>query len=219
MPGGKSETAVVFVLAGVNGAGKSSIGGAYLREMGLQYFNADEAAARIRDAIGCPIEEANSLAWAEGKRRLEEAIEWRSNYAFETTLGGRTIPGLLARASKSGLDVIVWFVGLSSADQHIDRVRERVSRGGHDIPEARIRERWDTSRRNLVALMPFLSELRVFDNSQDANAKRGLIPEPVLLLHVRHNRIIAPRIEEIANTPEWAKAIVACAMQIERENA
>ncbi len=219
MDGAKAETPVIYVLAGVNGAGKSSIGGAYLREIGLAYFDPDEAAARIRDADGCSTEEANSLAWTEGKQRLQAAIESRSSYAFETTLGGHTISRLLARASKSGIDVIVWFAGLSSEEQHIERVRARVRRGGHDIPETRIRERWDTSRRNLVALMPFLSELKVFDNSREADARTGRIPEPVLLLHLRDGRIIAPGVDDLANTPEWAKAIVACAMQVDRENA
>ena len=210
------ETPVVFVLAGVNGAGTSSIGGTYLRQQGLAYFNPDEAAQRIRTKIGCSIVEANSRAWAEGKRRLEEAIESRSSYAFETTLGGRTIPALLVRAADAGMEVLVWFAGLSTADQHIARVRARVAKGGHDIPEAKIRERWDASRRNLITLMPLLTELRVFDNSTEADPATGLIPEPLLLLHFQRGRIVAPPFEALARTPDWAKAIVARAMQIRR---
>jgi predicted ABC-type ATPase len=77
---------IIYVLAGVNGAGKSSIGGAALRQEGSAYFNPDEAAARIRNDL--TIEDANALAWNEGTWRLEEAIESRSDYAFESTLGG-----------------------------------------------------------------------------------------------------------------------------------
>lgn len=186
-----AETPVLFVLAGVNGAGKSSIGGAYLRQLGLAYFNPDEAAQRIRMKIGCSTEEANSLAWAEGKRRLEEAIESRSNYAFETTLGEKPIAALLVRAADSDIEVLLWF-----------------AKASHDIPDA--------SRRNLITLMPLLTELRVFDNSREADPATGSIPEPLLLLHLRRGRIIAPPIEALASTPEWAKAIVARAMQIHR---
>ena len=50
-------------------------------------------------------------------------------------------PGLLAEAAKRGIEVRVFFVGLDSADAHIERVRQRVRAGGHDIPEAAIRRR------------------------------------------------------------------------------
>jgi predicted ABC-type ATPase len=203
---------IIYVLAGVNGAGKSSIGGAALRQEGSVYFNPDEAAARIRKELGCTVEEANALAWSEGKRRLEEAIESHSDYAFESTLGGNTIPALLAHAAEEGFHVLVWFAGLTTADQHIARVRARVAAGGHDIPEAQIRERWETSRRNLITLLPLLSELKVFDNSEEAVGAQ--IPEPILLLHWRDGKIISPSLRRLALTPEWAKPIIARAMQI-----
>jgi predicted ABC-type ATPase len=208
--------AVIFVLAGVNGAGKSSLGGALVRGRGFEYFNPDEAARRIRGATGCTLEESNSLAWEEGKQHLEAAIRGRFNHAFETTLGGRTISGLLAEAAVSGIEVIVWFIGLSSPEQHIARVRARVAAGGHDIPEEMIRKRWDSSRRNIIALMPYLTELRAFDNSEDENPAAGTIPTPRLLLHWRRNRIVAPGVAALRKTPEWAKAIIAGALKLQR---
>jgi predicted ABC-type ATPase len=102
----------ILVLAGVNGAGKSSLGGEIIRRGGLDYFNPDEAARRIKASTGCTVDEANSLAWAEGKRHLESAIKGRLNHAFESTLAGRTIPALLIDAARSGIEVLVWFVGL-----------------------------------------------------------------------------------------------------------
>jgi len=90
---------VIFVLAGVNGAGKSSIGGSFLRANHRDYFNPDDAARQIRETTGAPVEEANALAWQEGKLRLEFAIKTRSSFAFETTLGGNTIPRLLREAA------------------------------------------------------------------------------------------------------------------------
>jgi hypothetical protein len=67
----------------------------------------------------------------------------------------------------------MWFVGLSSAELHMARVRSRVARGGHDIPEERIRERYDRSRINLIELMPRLTELKVYDNSFEADPHAG----------------------------------------------
>ena len=216
MPLGRRVSPAIFVLAGVNGAGKSSLGGAFLRGTGLTYFNPDEAARRIRDTSGFSQDEANSLAWEEGKRRLESAIRGPFDYAFESTLGGNTIPALLVEAATTGIVVLVWFIGLSSAEQHIARVQARVAAGGHDIPEETIRRRWETSRRNIIALMPHLTELRVFDNSEDGNPAAGTIPEPRLLLHWRRHQIIAPSLRALRATPEWAKAVIAGALKLQR---
>jgi predicted ABC-type ATPase len=105
----KTTSACIYVLAGTNGAGKSSIGGAAIRERGADYFNPDEATRRIRLANPRISErEANSAAWHEGKRLLEEAIAKRSTFAIETTLGGETITGLLLRALAAGIEVRIW---------------------------------------------------------------------------------------------------------------
>jgi predicted ABC-type ATPase len=206
---------MIAVLAGVNGAGKSSVGGAFLTELGMSYLNPDLLAAKIRQALGCSLEEANSLAWREGKRQLETAIRDRVSHAFESTLGGNTIPGLLERAARMGIDVRVWFVGLSSPEQHIARVRARVTAGGHDIPEVKIRERWISSRRNIIALLPHLIELRVFDNSEELDAVTGRIPPPKMLLHWKRGVVIAPPRTVLASTPAWAEPIVNAALQSE----
>src|SRR5437899_2385939 len=103
---------------------------------------------------------------------------------FETTLGGATITALLERALASGLDVRVWYVGLGSVELHLARVRARVAAGGHDIPEATVRRRFHDSRLNLIRLLPRLTELRVYDNSAEADPRAGVAPEPRLLLQL-----------------------------------
>jgi len=118
---------------------------------GTDYFNPDDAAARIRHARPHVSEaEANSQAWNQGTRLLQRAIAERLNFAFETTLGGNTIAALLSSALSTGLEVRVWAVGLSSVELHIARVRARVEKGGHPIPKQKIRERFDRSRLNLI---------------------------------------------------------------------
>ena len=204
----------IAVLAGVNGAGKSSLMGAHVRALGGEYFNPDEAARRIR--AGKPRiaqREANGLAWNEGRRLLERAIAERLDYTFESTLGASTFPRLLAQAADEGAEVWVWFVGLDSPEHHLARVKARVEGGGHDIPEADIRRRWDASRQNLVALMPKLSRLWLYDNSADADPAQGRAPRPRLLLEMRGRRIVAPA--KLDDTPAWAKPLVARALQID----
>jgi len=203
----------LYVLAGVNGAGKSSIGGAAIRAAGGDYYNPDEAARALMVAnpgLGQP--EANAAAWQQGRKLLERAIDQRLDFNFETTLGGNTMPRLLAEAASRGIEVRVLYVGLASADAHIERVRQRVRAGGHDIPEADIRRRYRHSLLNLVHLLPALAELRVYDNSATADPAAGQAPRPVLVLHMRRGRIVGP--PDLARTPDWAKPIVAAALQL-----
>lgn len=214
-------TPVLFVLAGVNGAGKSSVGGAALRSQNLNYFNPDEAASRIRAVLGCSVSEANAHAWNEGKQLLEKAIRERTSHAFETTLGGRTIAHLIAEAAVAGFDVRMWFIGLATVEQHLARIRARVAAGGHDIPEEKVRERWNAARRNVISLMSTgsLTELRLFDNSAERHSTGGLIPAPPLVLHWDQGALVFPSpsaVEELEATPEWAKPIVAAALRLAR---
>ncbi|MGO9099817.1 MAG: zeta toxin family protein [Mycobacterium sp.] len=203
----------LYVLAGVNGAGKSSIGGAAIRAAGGEYYNPDEAArALVAANPGLSQTEANAAAWQQGRKLLERAIEQRLDFTFETTLGGTTMPRLLAEAASRGIEVRVFYVGLSGADAHIDRVRRRVRAGGHDIPEVDIRRRYRHSLLNLVHVLPALTELRVYDNSATADPAAGQAPLPILVLHMRRGRIVGP--PDLARTPHWAKPIVAAALQL-----
>lgn len=209
----------IFVLAGCNGAGKSSIGGAALRESGAAFHDPDEAARKIAAAnahLTPPptVDEVNAAAWNQGRTLLERAIERHLVFAFETTLGGQTMTELLERAADEGLAVHVWFAGLDDVEHHVERVRRRVARGGHDIPRETIVARYDASRRNLVRLLPRLASLRVYDNSAEADPWQGATPAPRLLMHCVERKVVAPSPMRtlLAGTPPWAKPIVAAAL-------
>ena len=206
---------VLFVLAGVNGAGKSSVGGHLLEQAGLAWFNPDTFARELVATTGCDQTEANAIAWQEGMHRLDMAIANRANHAFETTLGGRSVPAGI-RAASDTHDVLMWFCGLSSPALHIARVRARVAAGGHDIPEAKIRERYPAALQNLIALMPRLSHLLVFDNSIEA-APGDSIPDPVKVAETRAGRLVWPTtLKALRQTPDWAKPLLEAAMFLDR---
>lgn len=203
----------ILVLAGVNGAGKSSIGGDMLHQAGIPWFNPDTFTRELVAATGSPLADANAAAWQEGLRRLNAAIAHGEDYAFETTLGGNTIAARLGDASESH-DVLMWFCGLDSPEHHMARVRLRVSHGGHDIPEAKIRERYRTSIANLVALLPHLSRLQVYDNSRDAGPGTP-VADPRLLLQMEGGRIAWPTdADTLRATPDWAKPILEAALSM-----
>jgi predicted ABC-type ATPase len=210
-----SKAPIITVLAGVNGAGKSSIAGKFTEAMSGTYFNPDTVALKIR-ALHPDISaaQANGHAWQIGKELLEEAIAEKRDYRFETTLGGRSIARLLQTAAREGHQLHLWFCGLESPELHLRRVRSRVSRGGHDIPEEKIRERWNSSRENLIRLLPAIHHLRLYDNSAEADPAKGHPPCPRLLLEVKSRKITAP--SDLSNAPEWAQPIIAAAIHLHK---
>ena len=204
-----SPCPVIYVLAGVNGAGKSSIGGHLLTRSGLIWFNPDQFARELLAATGCDQTAANAAAWGEGMRRLDEAVSARRSFAFETTLGGHSVAARL-KAASSTHDVLMWFCGLASPELHIARVQARVAVGGHAIPEAKIRERWTASIANLIALLPDLAEVRVFDNSATVPPGEP-VPDPTLVAVIQNGRLAWPaagNVTQLQYTPDWAKPIL-----------
>ena len=204
---------VLYVLAGVNGGGKSSIGGHLLEQAGLTWFNPDTFARELKAETGCDQGDANAAAWQEGVRRLDAAIAQGSNYAFETTLGGHTMAAKIRTAAATH-DILMWFCGLSSPELHIARVKARVAAGGHDIPEAKIRERCVTAIENLIALVPHLAHMKAYDNSIEA-APGSAIPDPELVVETESGKLVWPiALKSFQRTPEWAKPIVEAAFSM-----
>ena len=202
----------IYVLAGTNGAGKSSVGGETIRAAGTNYFNPDEATRKIHAANPHLTEDdCNGQAWKLGADLLRRAIDEQGDFAFETTLGGNTITAMLLEALNKGIEVHMWYAGLASPELHIARVAARVATGGHNIPEKKIRERYTASRQNLVRLIPKLTTLRVFDNSAQAAPHAGAKPEPLLVLQTAAGKAIGGC--PAGQVPEWAKPLVAAAMR------
>ena len=82
-----------------------------------------------------------------------------------------------------------------------------VKAGGHDIPDATIRARFDASRLNLISFLAVATEIRVYDNSREADPGRGMAPEPRLLLHTVRGKVHAHC--SLSTVPEWANPIFA----------
>ena len=103
--------------------------------------------------------------------------------------------------------VRIWYVALSSADLHVERVAQRVERRGHGIPEADIRRRYDTSRVNVADLLTLVHEARVFDNSANFGTDP---PRPMPVVHVVEGVVVD--VLPLDQVPAWAKPIVAAAL-------
>ena len=138
-------TKELIVVAGPNGAGKSTFIARLLTERPMPYLCADAIATEFPhlDPISRQI-----AAGREFLRRMEEQLAKDENFAVETTLSGRTMRSFLARAREVGFEITIVFIFLDSADTCVVRVRERVRRGGHNVPEDDIRRRFRRSCSN-----------------------------------------------------------------------
>lgn len=199
---------MITVIAGVNGAGKSSIFGSMIRRQGGDYFNPDEVTREMmRTNPALSLEGANSQAWLKGRDMLKRAIEDDQDYTFETTLGGNTLCNLLHDALDQGQAVRILFCGLESPELHIQRVAERVSKGGHDIPEKKIRERWSNAIHNMMQLIPRCQTVRVYDNSAPIAKGRT---EAMCLFSLVDGEFQKPPANPM---PKWAKSLASVAMK------
>ena len=165
------------------------------------YFNPDEATKRILAANrGITLADANSAAWHEGTRLLQRAINERLDFAFETTLGGRTITEMLQSAMDAGVDVRVWYVGLNTRIRYLARVKARVAEVGTIFRRKEIWNDTIEAATNLIRILPKLSELRVYDNSEEGDPSGGALPKPRLILHFVRKRIV--EIVDLNNAPD-----------------
>lgn len=146
----------IVVIAGPNGAGKTTFAKQYLGqfEPPILFVNADLMAAGI-----APLS-PESVAILAGRLMIEQIdrlVEQRKSFAFETTLSGKGYAKKLAVWSALGYEITVIFLKLPSVCHAIQRVRAQVAQGGHDIPEAVIRRRFDAGWKNFETVYKSLA--------------------------------------------------------------
>ncbi len=158
----------VLVIAGPNGAGKTTFATEYLKFAGseIPFVNGDLIAARLNpEAPEAAAQQAGRIAL----KRMESFAAERMDFAFETTLSGRSYARRLIRWREHGYRIGLVYLRLPSAQHVVERVARRVTEGGHDIPEPVARRRFERSWRNFVELYrPIADEWLVYDTSSRA---------------------------------------------------
>ena len=135
----------MIVIAGPNGAGKTTFVRDYLEQDPRAFLSADDLAARISPDRP---ESARIEAGREFSRQLRARIEAGESFAIESTLSGRSLYNTLQRAKAAGYTISIVFIFLDSPEACLDRIKERVRDGGHDVPEADVRRRFLRSKTN-----------------------------------------------------------------------
>lgn len=164
----------MYIIAGCNGAGKTTASFTILPEIldCREFVNADEIARGMS-----PFQPEN-VAIEAGRvmlGRIENLLNENSNFAFETTLATKSYKNTILKAQSVGYNVTLLFFWLQTVELAKERVRIRVTEGGHNIDEDIIERRYLSGIRNLFNIyLPIANEILIFDNSE---GKHQLIAE------------------------------------------
>jgi predicted ABC-type ATPase len=171
----------VIVVAGPNGAGKSTAAPRLLRDAleVREFVNADAIAA------GLSAFRPDSVAIAAGRimlSRMRSLAAAGESFAFETTLASRSFAPWLAVLKRGGYHFHLLFLWLRSPELAVSRVAERVRLGGHDVPAAVVRRRYQTGLVNFFRLyLPLANGWQLFDNSESAGPRLVAAGESIVV--------------------------------------
>ncbi len=152
------------LFAGVNGCGKTSIYKSvyYEENKNEKRINTDEMVARV----GSWQDNTLQLKCArEAVKLIKEYLSEGISFNQETTLCGKSIIKNINKAKENGFYISMNYIGVDSPDIAKERVRLRVSKGGHGIPDKDIERRYYESLENLTKVIEICDEVNIYDNS------------------------------------------------------
>ncbi|HIS69115.1 MAG TPA: hypothetical protein IAA58_07150 [Candidatus Gallacutalibacter stercoravium] len=152
------------IIGGVNGTGKSSLTGvlkAETTDLG-QIIDVD----KITASLG-----GNRLQGGkEAIARIEDCLQKGICFTQETTLSGQRTEKTARRARAQGYYIRLYYVGLDTSQESLKRIRNRVEKGGHDIPAPDVLKRFDSRFRDVQKILPYCDEATFFDNDNGFRA-------------------------------------------------
>lgn len=152
----------LWILAGGNGAGKSTFYQMALAPKGVKLVNADI----IAKVINPDQPETVSYEAAGIAERIREALlRQGTSFCFETVFSHPSKIDFLATAKAMGYEIILVYIHLTSPELNEARVQQRVSEGGHNVPAEKIHARLPRTIRHIAAVLPLVDQARLLDNS------------------------------------------------------
>ena len=171
-----SDAPVLLIVAGPNGSGKSTLT-KHLRandiELGV-YINPDEIAAGLAGTHEARVAEAQRMA----ETRRQECLDRRVDFSFETVMSHPSKVDVLRRARHLGYFVTLFFVATEWPSLNVERVRQRVALGGHDVPQDRVIARYERTMALLPEAIMQCDRAVLFDNTMRRLPDRDLAFEP-----------------------------------------
>jgi|SRR5437588_5561625 len=173
----------VYIIAGPNGAGKTT----FARQFLPQYADCPHFVNADLIALGLSPFAPEMAAFRAGRfvlNEIEILAKQQADFGFETTLSGRGHLPLVRDLKSRGYRINLFFLWVPKVDLVLLRIKDRVSKGGHNVPECDVRRRFDRSPTNFLIYYRYLADTwTIFDNS-------GPVPSIIALERENHLRIM-----------------------------
>lgn len=196
----KGRKPVLIVIAGPNGSGKTSVTSKILHHEWMEdavYINPDIVAQERFGNWNSPEAIRKAVVFCQEWR--ERCLAERKSLIFETVLSAKDKIDYIERAKEAGFFVRLFFVCTASPAINASRIAQRVMKGGHDVPIAKIISRYQKSVLNCKYIATKVDRTYLYDNSIDD-------AEQKILIRLSDGKI-AKRYED--EMPEWAKQIIS----------
>lgn len=184
----------LWILAGGNGAGKSTFYKVYLQNEGIFFVNADDISRKYYPEKTL---DSSQKAQEHARRICHDYLEQGIPFCFETVFSHESKIELIKKAKDLFFEVILVYIHLSDPYLNVARVYQRVQDGGHAVPEDKILNRIPRAMKHIQIALKIVDEARLLDNSdskspfkQIANIKKGKI------------------VNKVGQLPNWAQQIL-----------
>ena len=183
----------LWILAGGNGAGKSTFYRTQLAALGLPFINADILAKELYPQS--PEEHSYDAAILAAEMRFQLLHEGRS-FCFETVFSHPSKIDFVAQAKVLGYEIILVFIHLDTVSLNQARVAQRISEGGHNVPDEKVASRIPKLLQNIKNTLPLCDQVSILNNSR--------IDNPFEQVAVFRNGQLREKIP----LPDWAKDLL-----------
>ena len=146
------------IIGGVNGVGKSSLSGVLRHQLPDMGWIIDPDAIAVKEA--CDRLTAGKIALA----RVQACLQKEVNFSQETTLSGKRTIRTIQQARNKDYHIRLYYVGVSSAEESLSRIANRMRKGGHNIPEQDVFRRYEKRFADLAEVLPYCDEVHFYDN-------------------------------------------------------
>jgi len=164
---------IYTIIGGVNGVGKSSLTGVLAAESN------DLGVIIDTDKITAAVGGDKIKGGKEAIARINNSLEMGINFTQETTLSGLRTLKTIKKAREQDYFIRLYYVGVNSPDESIKRIKNRVEKGGHNIPEQDVIRRYSKRFEDLLNILPYCNEVKFYDNEngfvEKAEYKNGVL--------------------------------------------
>ncbi len=135
----------IIVIAGANGSGKTTFASLYSKKLNLPFVNADEIAKTLDIAHEAKRNlEAGELFFTQ----IEQLLEQNRSFIIESTMSGKYLTKLLTKIKSLDYSLVIIYLFLESVELCLERIKERVQKGGHFVPDEDVKRRYFRSKSN-----------------------------------------------------------------------